>query len=68
MRYKLTTTATPVSQNLGMHISLTNCPSDPALGSYRLVIIERRSFLNAALNSDEVVEKVPFIKSVLYLS
>lgn len=29
---QLTTTATPVSQNLGMQISLTICPSDPAHG------------------------------------
>lgn len=26
---QLTTTATPVSENLGMEMSLTVCPSDP---------------------------------------
>jgi len=28
--FKLTATAIPVSQNLGMQINRTSCPSDPA--------------------------------------
>ena len=31
---KLTTTATPVSLNLGIQISLTICPSAPAIKAY----------------------------------
>ena len=39
---ELTTTAIPVSPNLGMHISLTTCPSDPAPKGYCYYLFNKK--------------------------